>query len=211
MTFLKSSCSTVVSCEEQWVFQAFVNPASAIKNKSLTRTSNNKSDEKPLFLWWFQSTLSCCNSFSCPRSPLREARQVFSQIKTWGPKRAHGGLRVLWLAGGWPGLWGTVLWLLDPCSLCSVLSSHSLHWGSEPRGAAFIATALAPLSTAFYSVFVLFLISCRFLRTFQKYKNRIDWKGSTMCHSRIGLSGRKIVVSWLCFSEINTGETLKTE
>ena len=33
MTFLKSSCSTVVACEEQRVFQALVNPASAIKNR----------------------------------------------------------------------------------------------------------------------------------------------------------------------------------
>ena len=153
MTFLNSSCSTVVACEEQWVFQAFVNPASAIKNKSLTRTSNNKSDEKPLFLWWFQSTLCCCSSFRCPRIPLREARQVFSQIKTWGQRRAHDGLGVLWLAGGWPGLWGAVLWLLDPRSLCSVLSSNSLQWGSEPRGAAFLETALVPLSPDFYSGF----------------------------------------------------------
>ena len=112
MTFLKSSCSTVVSCEEQWVFQAFVNPASAIKNKSLTRTSNNKSDEKPVFLWWFQSSLSCCSSFSY-RIPPQEARPVFSQIKTWRPRRAHDGLRVTWLAGGRPGLWGAVFWLLD--------------------------------------------------------------------------------------------------
>ena len=166
-----------------------------------------------MFLWWFQSSLSCCSSFSCPRVPLREARQVFSQIKTQRPRRAHDGLGVMWLAGGRPGLWGMVLWLLDLCSLCSVLSSHSLHRGSEPRGAAFLATALAPLSTAFYSVFfclfVLFFISCRFLRTFQQCKNTM--KGNTMCHSRIGLSGRKIVVSWFCFSEIDTGETLKTE
>ena len=105
------------------------------------------------------------------------------------------------------------LWLLDPCSLCSVLSSHSLHWGSEPRGAAFLETALAPLSPDFYSVFFLFvclfvfLISCRFWRTFQKYKNRTEWKGNTTCHFRIGHSGRNIVVSWLCFSERDTGET----
>ena len=33
MTFLKSFCSTVVACEEQRVFQALVNPASAIKNR----------------------------------------------------------------------------------------------------------------------------------------------------------------------------------
>ena len=167
-----------------------------------------------MFLRWFQSTLRCCSSFRCPRIPPREARRVFSQIKTWGPRRAHDGLGVLWLAGGPPGLWGSVFWLLDLCSLCSVLSSYSLHWGSEPRGAAFLATALAPLSTAFYSVFFFFfsfLISCRFLRTFQEYKNRIEWKGNTMCHSRVGLSGRKIVVSWFCFSEIDTGETLKTE
>ena len=165
-----------------------------------------------MFLWWFQSTLCCCSSFRCPRIPLREARQVFSQIKTWGQRRAHDGLGVLWLAGGWPGLWGMVLWLLDPCSLCSVLSSHSLHWGSEPRGTAFLETALAPLSLiSIVFFFFLFLISYRFLRTFQKYKNRIEWKGNTTCHSRIGHSGRKIVVSWLCFSEIDTGEPLKTE
>ena len=45
----------------------------------------------------------------------------------------------------------------------------------------------------FVCLFVLFFISCRFLRTFQKRKNTM--KGNTMCHSRIGLSGRKIVVS----------------
>ena len=163
MTFLNSSCSTVVACEEQWVFQAFVNPASAIKNKSLTRTSNNKSDEKSLFLWWFQSTLRCCSSFSCHRIPPREARQVFSQIKTRRPRRVLDGLGVLWLAGGRPGLWGAVLWLLDPCSLCSVLSSHSLHWGSEHRGAAFLATALAPLSPDFYTVFCFFFFLFNFL------------------------------------------------
>ena len=33
MTFLKRSCSIVVACEEQCVFQSFVNPDSAIKNR----------------------------------------------------------------------------------------------------------------------------------------------------------------------------------
>ncbi|KAI4581555.1 hypothetical protein MJG53_009998 [Ovis ammon polii x Ovis aries] len=43
-TFLESSCSTVVACEEQRVFQALVNPASAIKNREGTRVV------QPIFL-----------------------------------------------------------------------------------------------------------------------------------------------------------------
>ena len=74
-------------------------------------------------------------------------------------KKKKNTIEIMWLAGGRPGLWGAVFWLLDPCSLRSVLSSPSLHWGSEPREAAFLGTALAPLSPDFYSVFFLFLFN----------------------------------------------------
>lgn len=111
MAFLKSSCSTVTPVSNNEFSKPFVKPGSAIKNRVilLLRLLTNKSDEKPLFLWWFQSSLSCCSSFKLSQDSSEEARLVFSWIKTWRPKRAHDGLGVTWLAGGWPGPWGSVL------------------------------------------------------------------------------------------------------
>ena len=115
---------------------------------------------------------------------------------------AQEGTRWAWgpVTGRWP-TWSLRHGALTARPLFSVFCPLLLQPPLRLRAkrSCFSSNSSGPSVNYFLQCFVFFffsfLISCRFLRTFQEYKNRIEWKGNTMCHSRVGLSGRKIVVS----------------